>query len=57
MGVTFTFDLEDHRERPGDEARHVRATRDVVEFLAERQVRGTFFVVRGHARAVPGRRP
>ena len=45
MGVTFTFDLEDHRERPGDEARHVRATRDVLEFLAERQVRGSFFVV------------
>jgi polysaccharide deacetylase family protein (PEP-CTERM system associated) len=45
MGITFTLDLEDHRADPGDEPRHVAATHAVLEFLAERQIRGTFFVV------------
>src|SRR5438105_1862210 len=45
--VTFTFDLEDHR--PPDVAagpeRYPRLTRRVLDFLDERGVRGTFFVV------------
>lgn len=45
MGITFTLDLEDHRAHPGEDARHVTATYSVLEFLAERQIRGTFFVV------------
>jgi len=45
MGITFTLDVEDHRSDPADEPRHIEATRTVLEFLAERQIRGTFFVV------------
>jgi peptidoglycan/xylan/chitin deacetylase (PgdA/CDA1 family) len=43
--VTFTLDVEDHREQAGDAPRHVPATYAVLEFLAERGIRGTFFVV------------
>lgn len=42
--VTFTLDLEDQRA-PGDPvARYVDATSRLLEFLAERDVRGTVFV-------------
>ena len=42
--ITFTLDVEDHAA-PGMPARAPGITRDVVEFLAQRDVRGTFFVV------------
>jgi len=43
--VTFTLDLEDQRA-PGDPVpRYVDATHRLLEFLAERDVRGTVFVV------------
>lgn len=43
--ITFTLDVEDHRGHRGDDPRHVGATYAVLEFLAERGIRGTFFIV------------
>src|SRR5262249_31707555 len=45
--VTFTFDLEDHRpdDAPAGTERYPDLTRRVLDFLDERGVRGTFFVV------------
>ena len=43
--VTFTLDLEDHREHAGQEVRFPQLTRQVLDFLDDRGVRGTFFVV------------
>lgn len=43
--ITFTLDVEDHREHRGDDPRHVAATHAVLEFLAERGIRATFFIV------------
>ncbi|HZJ27474.1 MAG TPA: DUF3473 domain-containing protein [Acidimicrobiia bacterium] len=43
--ITFTLDVEDHREHRHEEPRHVAATYAVLEFLAERGICGTFFVV------------
>lgn len=42
--VTFTLDVEDYAG-PLDPPRAPKITRDVIAFLAERGVRGTFFVV------------
>jgi peptidoglycan-N-acetylglucosamine deacetylase len=42
--VTFTLDVEDYTA-PGIEPRAVDTTREILAFLAERGVRGTFFVV------------
>jgi polysaccharide deacetylase family protein (PEP-CTERM system associated) len=42
--VTFTLDVEDYTA-PGTEPRAVDTTRRILGFLAERKVRGTFFVV------------
>lgn len=42
--VTFTLDVEDYTA-PGAEPRAVDTTRKILAFLAERGVRGTFFVV------------
>jgi polysaccharide deacetylase family protein (PEP-CTERM system associated) len=50
--VTFTLDVEDHGG-PLDAPRAPRITRELVEFLAERRVRGTFFVVGTLAEAHP----
>jgi polysaccharide deacetylase family protein (PEP-CTERM system associated) len=43
--VTFTLDLEDHRPSEDYEERYPALTRSVLDFLAARDVRGTFFVV------------
>ena len=43
--VTFTLDLEDHRPSPDADERYPTLTREVLEFLDARAVRGTFFVV------------
>jgi polysaccharide deacetylase family protein (PEP-CTERM system associated) len=51
--VTFTLDLEDHREHGDDDVRYPRLTREVLEFLDAREARGTFFVVGEVAAAVP----
>jgi polysaccharide deacetylase family protein (PEP-CTERM system associated) len=42
--VTFTLDLEDHRPVRVGEERYPAITRTVLAFLADRSVRGTFFV-------------
>jgi polysaccharide deacetylase family protein (PEP-CTERM system associated) len=51
--VTFTLDLEDHRPSPAAPERYPSLTREVLEFLETRDVRGTFFVVGEVARAHP----
>ncbi|MFI5052768.1 MAG: polysaccharide deacetylase family protein [Acidimicrobiia bacterium] len=43
--VTFTLDLEDHRPSDAHEERYPALTRSVLDFLASRDARGTFFVV------------
>ena len=43
--VTFTFDLEDHRARRDTPARYAAITRQLLPWLVELGVRGTFFVV------------
>ncbi len=43
--ITFTIDVEDHRPGPEAELRFPGVTRDVVGWLGERGIRGTFFVV------------
>lgn len=43
--ITFTLDVEDHRDDLRDAPSHVAITRDIIEFLGERGIRGTFFVV------------
>jgi polysaccharide deacetylase family protein (PEP-CTERM system associated) len=43
--VTFTLDLEDHRPSEAHDERYPALTRSVLDFLAARDVRGTFFVV------------
>jgi peptidoglycan-N-acetylglucosamine deacetylase len=43
--VTFTLDLEDHRPDETREERYPALTRQVLDFLDDRDVRGTFFVV------------
>lgn len=44
-GVVFTLDLEDRRSDPAAEPRFLDATEQVLAFLVDRGVRGTFFVV------------
>jgi peptidoglycan-N-acetylglucosamine deacetylase len=51
--ITFTLDVEDYTA-PGNEPRAVATTREIVAFLAERNVRGTFFVVGDFAEEQPG---
>ena len=51
--VTFTLDLEDHREHAGQEVRFPQLTRQVLDFLDDRGVRGTFFVVGEVAQSEP----
>jgi peptidoglycan-N-acetylglucosamine deacetylase len=43
--ITFTFDLEDHRPGPTWEARYPRFARKALDFLDERGIRATVFVV------------
>ena len=51
--VTFTLDLEDHRPSPDADERYPALTRQVLDFLDVRAVRGTFFVVGESAEAHP----
>ena len=52
--VTFTLDLEDHRPSPDAPEGAIPAlTREVLDFLDARDVRGTFFVVGEIAEAHP----
>jgi polysaccharide deacetylase family protein (PEP-CTERM system associated) len=44
-GITFTLDLEDGRDNGSDGKRFVTVTRRLLDFLTERHVRGTVFVV------------
>jgi peptidoglycan/xylan/chitin deacetylase (PgdA/CDA1 family) len=52
--VTFTLDLEDHRPSADAPERYPALTREVLDFLDARDVRGTFFVVGETAEAHPG---
>ena len=52
--VTFTLDVEDYTEGSA-EPRALATTRRILAFLAERDVRGTFFVVGEFAEAQPRR--
>lgn len=51
--VTFTLDLEDHRPDEHAPIRFPDATRRMLDFLAERSIVGTFFVVGVVAEAHP----
>jgi len=51
--ITFSLDLEDHRADRSGPRRYPENTRKVLEFLGERGVRGTFFVVGEVAEAEP----
>ena len=44
--LTFTLDLEDHRARRDTPARYPAITRELLPWLAQLGVRGTFFVDR-----------
>lgn len=52
--VTFTLDLEDHREHASQEVRFPHLTRQVLDFLDAREVHATFFVVGEVAQSEPG---
>ncbi|MBI2704231.1 MAG: polysaccharide deacetylase family protein [Actinobacteria bacterium] len=43
--ISFTFDLEDHRPAPTWKARYPEHTRRLLDFLDERAIRATVFVV------------
>jgi len=51
--VTFTLDVEDHRPSAAAVERYPALTREVLDFLDARAVRGTFFVVGETAEAHP----
>ena len=51
--VTFTLDLEDHRPGPTTAVRYPDLTRRYLDWLDERDIRGTFFVVGDVARWTP----
>ncbi len=51
--ITVTLDIEDHLGRYEATGRYVDNTRRILDFLAERKVRGTMFVVGRVAEAAP----
>lgn len=51
--LTVTFDLEDNRSSATQEPRYVAMSHRFLDFLAERDIKGTFFVVGELARANP----
>ncbi len=51
--VTFTLDLEDHRPSSDAPERYPALTHEVLDFLDDRDVRGTFFIVGETAAAHP----
>ena len=52
--ITFTVDVEDHAGADGGEPRYVAMAERILDFLAERQAVGTFFVVGDVAERTPG---
>lgn len=53
MALSVTFDLEDNRRDSSQEPRFVAMTHRFLDFLEERQLRATFFVVGELARSHP----
>jgi len=53
MPLTVTFDLEDNRSSPAQEPRYVAMSHRFLDFLKERGIRATVFVVGELARADP----
>jgi peptidoglycan-N-acetylglucosamine deacetylase len=53
MPVTVTFDLEDNRGSPAQEERFVAMTHRFLEFVEERGISATFFIVGEIARSHP----
>jgi peptidoglycan-N-acetylglucosamine deacetylase len=51
--ITVTLDVEDHLGQYGRDARYIANTQRILAFLAERKVRGTFFVVGRVAETAP----
>jgi polysaccharide deacetylase family protein (PEP-CTERM system associated) len=45
MKITFTLDLEDHHPSPNPNPRYPKITARILDFLSERKVKGTFFVL------------
>jgi peptidoglycan-N-acetylglucosamine deacetylase len=45
MEISFTLDVEDHRASAHEPPRHLGMIREILSFLAERGMRGTFFVI------------
>lgn len=45
MAITFTLDLEEHRSKPTADRRYIRVTHEILDFLDDQGVTGTFFVV------------
>jgi peptidoglycan-N-acetylglucosamine deacetylase len=45
MTTTFTLDLEDHHPQPNPAPRYPEITYKILDFLSDRQVKGTFFVL------------
>ena len=45
MTITFTLDLEDHHPQPNPAPRYPEITHKILDFLTERKVKGTFFVL------------
>lgn len=54
MALTVTFDLEDNRRSDSQEDRFVRMSLEFLEFLGQRGIRATFFIVGEIARTQPG---
>ena len=53
MTLTVTFDLEDNRRSPAQQERFAAMTERFLAFLAERDVKATFFIVGEIARSHP----
>jgi polysaccharide deacetylase family protein (PEP-CTERM system associated) len=53
MALSITFDLEDNRRDAAQEPRFLAMTERFMEFLAEREIQATFFVVGELARSHP----
>ena len=45
MTTTFTLDLEDHHPQPNPAPRYPEITYKILDFLGDRQIKGTFFVL------------
>lgn len=54
MPVTVTFDLEDSRSSPAQEERFVSMSHRFLDFIEERGIRATVFIVGEIARTHPG---